>query len=329
MARRADDVGLDFLMPIARWKGIPGDVNQRLHSFETLTHAAALASATRRVAIFSTVHTPIVHPMFAAKAMVTIDHASHGRAGLNIVCGWNQSDFDMFGFQQLPHDERYAQGSEWFEIWSRLVAGASEEFDFDGKYFPGLKGLSGMPPSLQRPHPVVLSAGYSGAGRDFAARSADYLLTVLSDLEKSRGELADVRARAAALGRNRPLGTIAVTYVVCRKTRTEAEAFHRYYAEEQADERGVDYYLATRSPNAEMPKELYRELRIRFAGGNAGYPLVGTPDDIAEELARIHTAGYDGVALCFLHYLDEVELFYGEVLPRLAARGLRNAVATP
>jgi len=89
MAKRADDIGLDFLMPIARWKGIPGEVNNRLHSFETLTHAAALASITHRVAIFATVHTPIVHPIFAAKSIVTIDHASHGRAGLNIVCGWN------------------------------------------------------------------------------------------------------------------------------------------------------------------------------------------------------------------------------------------------
>jgi alkanesulfonate monooxygenase SsuD/methylene tetrahydromethanopterin reductase-like flavin-dependent oxidoreductase (luciferase family) len=326
MAQRADEVGLDFLMPIARWKGIPGDVNNRLHSFETLTHAAALAPATRRIAIFATVHTPIVHPIFAAKAMVTIDHASRGRAGLNIVCGWNQSDFDMFGLHQLPHDERYAHGGEWFDIWSRLAGGAPVPFDYDGRYFAGLKGLSGMPPAVQRPHPVVLSASYSPAGRDFAVRNADYLLTVLSDLEKGRSELAAIRARAAALGRQRPLGTIAVTYVVCRKTRAEAEAFHRYYAEEQADQRGVDFYLATRSANAAMP-EMDREMRLRFAGGNSGYPLIGTPDEIAAELARIKAVGYDGAALCFLHFIDEVELFYGEVLPRLATLGLRAEAA--
>ena len=56
--------------------------------------------------------------------MTTIDHVSGGRAGVNIVCGWNKADFIMFGIPELPHDERYVQGQEWFDIWSRLLAGA-------------------------------------------------------------------------------------------------------------------------------------------------------------------------------------------------------------
>ena len=61
--------------------------------FETLTEAAALAGLTERIALFATVHVPMVHPVFAAKALATIDHASGGRAGLNIVCGWNPEEF--------------------------------------------------------------------------------------------------------------------------------------------------------------------------------------------------------------------------------------------
>ncbi|MBS0562491.1 MAG: LLM class flavin-dependent oxidoreductase, partial [Proteobacteria bacterium] len=89
VAQMADRAGLEFFLPIARWKGFGGLTNAREWSFETLTEAAALAGLTERIALFATVHVPMVHPVYAAKALATIDHASGGRAGLNIVCGWN------------------------------------------------------------------------------------------------------------------------------------------------------------------------------------------------------------------------------------------------
>jgi FMNH2-dependent dimethyl sulfone monooxygenase len=112
--QKADAAGLEFILPIARWKGYGGETNVRAASFETLTHAAALSAVTRNIAIFATVHVPLVHPVFAAKALMTVDHVSRGRAGLNIVCGWNQGEFDMFGHRQSEHDDRYAQGHEWY-----------------------------------------------------------------------------------------------------------------------------------------------------------------------------------------------------------------------
>ena len=120
VAQLADDAGIEFILPIARWKGYGGETQVRAASFETLTHAAALSAVTERIAIFSTVHVPLVHPVFAAKALTTIDHVSRGRAGLNIVCGWNQDEFDMFGHRQSGHDDRYEQGFEWFSILMRI-----------------------------------------------------------------------------------------------------------------------------------------------------------------------------------------------------------------
>ena len=60
VVRLADDAGLEFVLPIARWKGYGGATNVRNHSFETLTHGAALAALTRRMTIFSTVHVPLL-----------------------------------------------------------------------------------------------------------------------------------------------------------------------------------------------------------------------------------------------------------------------------
>ena len=80
---------------------------------QTLTHAAALAAVTSNIAIFATVHVPLVHPVFAAKALMTIDHVSRGRAGLNIVCGLESGRVrHVSGHHQSKHDARYDQGLE-------------------------------------------------------------------------------------------------------------------------------------------------------------------------------------------------------------------------
>lgn len=322
MAKYADDSGLDFLLPYARWKGMPGEIPQRTHSFETLTHAAALAGHTKRIGLFSTVHTPIIHPAVAAKMMTTIDHASHGRAGLNIVCGWNQDDFDMFGIEQLPHDERYEHGREWFAIWSRLAAGAEEAFDYRGRHFTNVTRASAMPESIQRPWPLVISAAFSPAGRKFAVDTSDYLLTVAEDIDAARKELSALAVQAEGAGRTEPLKPIAVSYVVCRDTREEAEAFHRYYAEDNADNVGVDYWIAGRQTKAMLPEAIYK-LRSRVAGGNTNFPLIGSPNDIADQLIELHQAGFAGAGIGFFNYLTDLPVFVEKVVPILAKAGLR------
>jgi alkanesulfonate monooxygenase SsuD/methylene tetrahydromethanopterin reductase-like flavin-dependent oxidoreductase (luciferase family) len=54
-------------------------------------------------------------PTFAAKAIATIDHITHGRAGLNIVCGWNQEEFDLHGVE-IEQETRYDHGLEWYQV---------------------------------------------------------------------------------------------------------------------------------------------------------------------------------------------------------------------
>ena len=76
MSILADEAGLEFILPVAKWRGYQGKANVYGRSFETLTHGAALAALTKRIAIFSTVHVPLVTPAFAAKAIATIDHVS-------------------------------------------------------------------------------------------------------------------------------------------------------------------------------------------------------------------------------------------------------------
>jgi FMNH2-dependent dimethyl sulfone monooxygenase len=60
--------------------------------------------------VFGTVHAPLIHPVLAGKQAVTADYIGQGRFGLNIVCGWNEDEFKMFGARQQEHDARYEYG---------------------------------------------------------------------------------------------------------------------------------------------------------------------------------------------------------------------------
>ena len=79
-------------------------------AFETVTWATGLLSQTTRITVFATVHAPLFHPIIAAKQLVTADHIGEGRLGLNIVCGWNEAEFTMFGVTQRDHEVRYEYG---------------------------------------------------------------------------------------------------------------------------------------------------------------------------------------------------------------------------
>jgi len=318
--RIAEEAGLDFFLPIARWKGFGGATRVREHSFETFTWAAGLAAVTSRIGLFMTVHVPLVHPVYAAKALATVDHISGGRAGLNIVCGWNPDEFAMFG--ATPDERGYDRAAEWITVIERAYA-AEEPFDFDGAYYR-LKGVVSRPASVQRPRPVTMNAAFGAPGRDFAARHCDFLFSTFSEIADGRTHVEDMRARAAAVGRE--VGVYTVCHVVCRESRQEAEDFYRRYAVEQADHAAVDAHMAGKKQFAASHDaaafDLYRQ---RFAGGAGSYPLIGTPETIADEIAAIAEQGYAGAALSFVNYTAELPFFCARVLPLLQRAGLRVA----
>ncbi len=116
LAVMADDAGIDFMLPIGRWKGYGGDTDYQGTTLETITWATGLLASTKRITVFGTVHAPIFNPVVAAKEMVTADHVGEGRFGLNIVVGWNEGEFDMFGVEQRAHEDRYEYAQEWIDV---------------------------------------------------------------------------------------------------------------------------------------------------------------------------------------------------------------------
>ena len=109
--------------------------------------------------------------------MATVDQIGKGRAGLNIVAGWNKPEYDAMGVD-LPqdHDDRYAYAQEWWEIVKRLWTEPGR-YDIDGRFWQ-LKGAESMPKPYDGLLPI-LNAGSSTQGRDFAARNSNVVFTVV------------------------------------------------------------------------------------------------------------------------------------------------------
>ncbi|MFT0172605.1 LLM class flavin-dependent oxidoreductase [Paraburkholderia mimosarum] len=315
----ADRGGIDFFLPIARWKGFGGATRAREWSFETFTFAAGLAAVTQRIALFMTVHVPLVHPLYAAKALATVDHISHGRAGLNIVCGWNPEEFAMFGATLT--DTPYAQAGEWAEIITRLYT-ESAPFDYSGDFYH-LKQAVTRPAALQSPRPITMNAAFGPPGREFAARHCDYLFTTFTDLEAGRQHVAEMRERGRNAGRD--IGVYTVAHVVCRETEKEAREYYDHYSVRHVDEPAVEDHMSRKKEFSNShDDEAYRRYRQRFAAGAGSYPLVGTPEQIVAEMVRMHEAGFGGAALTFVNYADELPYFCERVIPLMRAAGLRT-----
>ena len=338
LARLADDAGIDFLLPIGRWKGYGGESDFQGTTLETLTWASGLLAATRRITVFGTVHAPLFHPLIAAKEMVTADHIGGGRFGLNVVAGWNEGEFAMFGVAQRDHEDRYDYAQEWIDVIKRAWSG--EEFDFDGRHFK-LVGVRAKPGPIGGARPVIMNAGQSASGRAFAMRNCDAFFTSTSRARLEAAGVTEAENDAKVFDRivkqvsdikaeGRKVGLEIEVYtqgqVICRPTQSEAEDYRYYSNVECADWGAIDQMLALKAitPQNTAADEFEAKRQMMASSGIGGYRFVGTPDKVASEFATLARAGFRGLAVSFVNYLNDVPYFCAEVLPRLARIGLRT-----
>lgn len=319
MGLMAEQAGFDFLLPIARWIGYGGETDFHGSVLETITWATAMLANTKHINVFSTIHTAFNHPVVVAKQLATMDQVGRGRAGLNLVAGWNRPEYEALG-GDLPedHETRYRFAQEWYDIIQRLWQ-EPEPFEFKGEFWHLERTYSNPKPVAEK-MPIINAAG-SGQGREFAARNADFLFTTVISLEQTQKEIIDLKQAAQAQGRNLDVMTLSSVY--CRPTRKEAEEYFRYVVD-NADEGAIDNIIRIMFANAEsFPKDALESLRERFAAGHGGWLLVGTPDDVADGLEQLANIGLAGSVFGFVDYIKELPYFQQEVLPRLERKRLR------
>jgi FMNH2-dependent dimethyl sulfone monooxygenase len=325
LARLADEAGFDFLLPIARWKGHGGETDYQGSTAETMTWATGLLAVTNHLTVFGTVHATLFPPLIAAKQMVTADHVGRGRFGLNLVCGSNEGEFEMFGVTPGDHARRYRQGQEWLDVVRRTWE--EDDFDFSGEFFH-LTGIREKPKPYGRGRPLIMNAGASGEGRAFALRNCDAWFTNVriesleyASLQEASQVVVTAQAEARAAGHEIDAYTVGV--IVCRPTRKEAEEYHRYITEERVDWAAIDHIIEMRGLAGKLPEDVAK-LRRDLANGKGGLLFIGSPDDVTSNLANLSAAGFAGCGMSLVNYADELPYLQAELLPRLERLGLRE-----
>lgn len=318
LAQSADRLGFEALVSVARWRGFGGAVNFNDHAFDTISWAAGLAAVTERIQLFSTVHVPTIHPVRMAKAAATIDHISHGRFGLNIVAGWNAGEIGMFGTPQKEHDERYAVSAEWIEVIRRLWT--EDSFDYEGRFY-SVPGAHSEPRPVQKPGPVVMCAGASTAGSDFAAAHADCQFINIFGLDGLKERVTGLKAYAREKY-GRDIRIFTTTYMMCRDTEEEARAYYDHVVNQKGDWEGARNLVRGLLPNVENAVGNDAMVASLIAG-YAGFPLIGTPDQVVAGMQALSDAGIDGVTLSWVDYAEGLDQMERLILPRMRAAGLR------
>ncbi|MEV0074065.1 MULTISPECIES: LLM class flavin-dependent oxidoreductase [unclassified Amycolatopsis] len=325
LAKMGDQMEFEALVPVGRWRGFGGETNFNGAGFECFTWAAGLSSVTEDAGLFVTSHVPTIHPVMAAKQATTIDHISGGRLALNIVTGWHAPEIEMFGAKQLPHDERYYVAQEWVDV-IRLLWTSEEPVDFDGKYFHITDAVL-APRPVQSPHPVLMNAGGSGAGRHFGARNCDVVFVVTDIAQQSpEGMKAKVdefkRLAREEYGREIQVWTNA--YVVQEDTEAQAKQFLDYYVNQKGDWAAAENLTSSMGMNSQsISPETLQAMKYHFIAGWAGYPIVGTKEQVADTLIALAGTGLDGVLLSWPRYVQDMARFQAETYPLLEQAGVR------
>ena len=323
VAKLADEMGFEALVPVGRWRGFGGVTNFNGPGFETYSWAAGIGALTKNACVFSTSHVPTVHPIMAAKQATTIDHITGGRYALNIVTGWHKPEIDMFGAPLLDHDVRYDVAVEWLEIIKRLWT-RDDEFDFDGKYYTIKKGYL-EPKPIQKPYPVVMNAGGSDRGRHYAAKYCDVAFVVL-DTHEFEGAKARVDAyrELARKEYGREISVWSYSYVYQGATEKAAKDYFDLVVREKGDLAAATNLVETMGLNAlTFPPGVLDTMKIHFMAGWGGYPLIGTPEQIVDGLKTLSKMGLDGTLLSWPRYIDDMKWFQKHVMPLIEQSGLR------
>ncbi|MGW1428286.1 NtaA/DmoA family FMN-dependent monooxygenase [Streptomyces sp. NPDC002431] len=173
---------------------------------DSLTVLSALAAVTDRIGLAATLNATFNEPYELARRLATLDHLSEGRAAWNVVTSpdaFTGENFRRGGY--LDPADRYDRAAEFVatarELWdSWTPEGTPRPFRHHGRHF-AVEGEFTVPRSPQG-RPVVIQAGDSPEGREFAASAADVVFTRHGTLEEGRAFYADVKARLAKYGRS-------------------------------------------------------------------------------------------------------------------------------
>lgn len=364
---QADGLNFDYTDSFNSWN---------VHAFEPLTRMTALAAATERIGLICTVSSTFVQPYNLARQLRSLDWICGGRAAWNIVTTADPKVADRFGIDQLPeHTTRYGIAEEALEtvklLWSSWEEGAltmdqeSGQFvdpqrikseKYTGSVF-SVEGPLNAPPGPSGQRPMIVQAGQSEDGREFAARHADFVYMIAQSHEAAKEYYQDIKQRAVQAGRRaEDIRVIFAIRVLVgpddQSAQERALALNRLLPDQltlRQLTKVVGYDFTQHDVNDPIPDprillkgarfhtqvkmierlikeeglETIRELADRMNGGQGVLAIQGSPQSIAHELQAWSDAEVlDGFMILFQQTQVDAPRFCQEVLPLLRESGL-------
>ena len=350
-------------------------------ALEPITVLAALAVSTHRIGLIATASTTYTEPFNLARQFASLDHISHGRIGWNIVTSWLASAARNYGgTSQVTHAERYARAEEFMTVvnglWDSWAADAELDDRPAGHYanparirplnhagaYYRVAGPLNLPRCPQG-RPVLVQAGSSDTGRDFAARHAEAMFTAHLEKDTAQAFYADLKKRVAGAGRDPDQALILPGFspLIAAST-AEAQRLEEELGALANPEAGrqrlsgrfgghdfthlpldrpltPDDFPAPSSVEAarsrtevildlvRREKPTLRQLLARLAGARGHFTCAGTPEQIADLMEDWFTEGAaDGFNVMPPVLPAQLEVFIAEVIPLLRRRGLFRTV---
>jgi len=310
LAQRSEQIGFDLtLLAELNLNDIKGPQAPSLDAWST---AAALAAVTERLELMVAVRPTFHNPALLAKTAANIDHISGGRITLNVVSSWWADEARKYGVQFEQHDDRYARTSEWLDVLNGVWS--QDHFSFSGKYYRVEDNLL-QPKPVSQPRPTLYAGGESPAAKELIAEKCDAYLMHGDAPERVGEKIIDLRERRARRGLP-PMRFGVAGYAIVRETEREAQQELRRITDVQQSAAGYANYQQWLAGTQLEQRVSLEDYSVSNRGLRSG--LVGTAEQVAEQVAKFEKVGTDLVLLQFSPQLEEMERFSDSVIRRAA-----------
>jgi FMNH2-dependent dimethyl sulfone monooxygenase len=307
LARRSEEIGYDLtLIAELNLNDIKGVDAPSLDAWST---AAALAAVTKRLELMVAVRPTFHNPALLAKQAANIDHiGGAGRLSLNVVSSWWADEAKKYGVHFEQHDDRYARTAEWLEVVDRMWK--EDHFSYEGKYYR-VDDTVMQPKPITHPRPVIYAGGESEAAKELIAERCDAYVMHGDPPERIKEKIADMAARRERRGLPPMIYGVAA-YTIVRETESAAQAELKRITDVHQSAAGYGNYQQWLAGTKLEQQVSLEDYSVSNRGLRSG--LVGTPEQVGEQVAKFEAAGADLLLLQCSPQLEEMERFAEAVI---------------